>query len=61
VKFLGSTYQTHVHYPTDINLLYDAMRKIITLTGRWCEQKQVSAWRQHQHNVRHLMILSTFH
>jgi hypothetical protein len=49
--------ETHVHYPTDINLLYDAMRKIITLTGRWCEQKQVSAWRQHQHNVRHLKRL----
>ena len=49
--------ETHVHYPTDINLLYDAMRKIITLTGRWCKQKQVSDWRQHQHNVRHLKRL----
>jgi transposase, IS5 family len=49
--------QTHVHYPTDISLLYDAMRKIITLTGRWCEHKQVSDWRQHQHNVRHLKRL----
>jgi transposase, IS5 family len=49
--------ETHVHYPTDINLLYDAMRKIITLTGRWCGHKQVSAWRQHQHNVRHLKRL----
>ena len=49
--------ETNVHYPTDINLLYDAMRKIITLTGRWCEQKQVSDWRQHQHNVRHLKRL----
>ena len=33
------------------------MRKIITLTGRWCELKQVSDWRQHQHNVRHLKRL----
>jgi transposase, IS5 family len=49
--------ETKVHYPTDINLLYDAMRKIITLTGRWCEHKQVSDWRQHQHNVRHLKRL----
>ena len=49
--------ETNVHYPTDINLLYDAMRKIITLTGRWCKQKQVSDWRQHQHNVRHLKRL----
>ena len=49
--------ETNVHYPTDINLLYDAMRKIITLTGRWCEQKGVSNWRQHQHNVKHLKRL----
>jgi transposase, IS5 family len=49
--------ETHVHYPTDINLLYDAMRKIITLTGRWCELKAVSDWRQHQHNVKHLKRL----
>ena len=49
--------ETHVHFPTDISLLYDAMRKVITLTGRWCEHKQVSDWRQHQHNVRHLKRL----
>ena len=49
--------ETKVHYPTDINLLNDAMRKIITLTGRWREHKQVSDWRQHQHNVRHLKRL----
>ena len=49
--------ETKVHFPTDISLLYDAMRKIITLTGRWCEMKQVSDWRQHQHNVRHLKRL----
>ena len=49
--------ETHVHYPTDINLLYDAMRKVITLTARWCEQRQVSDWRQHRYNVRHLKRL----
>jgi len=49
--------ETKVHYPTDINLLYDAMRKVITLTGRWCEHKGITDWRQHQHNVRHLKRL----
>ncbi|MEQ1813348.1 MAG: ISNCY family transposase [Candidatus Nitrotoga sp.] len=49
--------ETKVHFPTDINLLFDAMRKIITLTGRWCELKAISDWRQHQHNVRHLKRL----
>ncbi len=49
--------ETNVHYPTDINLLYDAMRKVITLTARWCEQQGVSDWRQHHYNVRHLKRL----
>jgi transposase, IS5 family len=49
--------ETNVHYPTDINLLYDAMRKVITLTARWCEQRQVSHWRQHRYNVKHLKRL----
>ena len=49
--------ETHVHYPTDINLLYDAMRKVITLTAQWCDQQEVSDWRQHQYNVRHLKRL----
>jgi hypothetical protein len=49
--------ETNVHYPTDINLLYDAMRKVITLTARWCEQQEASDWRQHQYNVRHLKRL----
>ena len=49
--------ETDVHYPTDINLLYDAMRKVITLTAQWCERQEVSDWRQHQYNVRHLKRL----
>ena len=49
--------ETHVHYPTDINLLYDAMRKVITLTARWCDQHEMSDWRQHPYNMRHLKRL----
>jgi IS5 family transposase len=49
--------ETNVHYPTDINLLYDAMRKAITLTARWCEEQELSDWRQYQYNVRHLKRL----
>src|SRR4030066_37163 len=49
--------ETDVHYPTDINLLYDAMRKVITLTEQWCEEHDVSDWRQHAYNVRHLKRL----
>ena len=44
--------QTNVHYPTDINLLYDAMRKSIQLTARLSEAHGLSDWRQHLYNVR---------
>lgn len=46
--------ETDVHYPTDINLLFDAMRKIIELTARLCAEHGLSDWRQYACNVRHL-------
>ena len=49
--------ETDVHYPTDINLLYDAMRKVITLTARWCADVDVSEWRQYRYNIRQLKRL----
>ena len=49
--------ETDVHYPTDINLLYDAMRKIITLTAQWCDRHNLSDWRQHKHHLRNLKRL----
>lgn len=44
--------ETHVHYPTDINLLFDATRKTIELTKQWCEALGLSQWRQSAYNVR---------
>ena len=49
--------ETDVHFPTDINLLCDAMRKVITLTARWCDERGLSDWRQHAYNVRHIKRL----
>jgi hypothetical protein len=46
--------ETDVHYPTDINLLFDAMRKTIELTARLSAEHGLSDWRQHAYNVRHL-------
>ena len=46
--------ETNVHFPTDINLLYDAMRKVITLTAERCQTQGMSDWRQSAYNVRHL-------
>jgi hypothetical protein len=38
--------ETNVHYPTDINLLWDAMRKIVVLTAKECDRIGISEWRQ---------------
>jgi len=38
--------ETDVHYPTDINLLFDAMRKIILLIMALCDQLGLSGWRK---------------
>jgi hypothetical protein len=46
--------ETNVHYPTDINLLLDAMRKVIFLIGDLCEKEGLSDWRQYQYNYKSL-------
>ena len=49
--------ETDVHYPTDINLLFDAMRKVIALIAGVCELVGLSGWRQSKHNIRKLKKL----
>jgi hypothetical protein len=41
--------ETDVHYPTDINLLLDAIRKVVFLIGRECEELGITEWRQYRH------------
>ncbi len=50
-------FETNVHYPTDINLLFDAMRKSIFLTAELCKNNDLSSWRQAQHNVSQIKKL----
>ena len=49
--------ETNVHYPTDINLLYDAIRKVIQLTAQLSEKNQLSDWRQSVYNVKQIKRL----
>ncbi|SFM36558.1 ISNCY family transposase [Nitrosomonas communis] len=49
--------ETDVHFPTDINLLGDALRKAIMLTARWCESQRLNYWRQYRYNLRQLKRL----
>ncbi len=44
--------ETDVHYPTDINLLFDAMRKTIALTADYAQMTQLDGWRQNKFNIR---------
>jgi len=44
--------ETHVHYPTDINLLLDAIRKTIEISAELCQTHGLTDWRQSEFNQR---------
>ena len=44
--------ETDIHFPTDINLLFDAMRKIIVLIMTLCDNLGLSGWRQGIHILK---------
>ena len=44
--------ETDVHYPTDINLLFDAIRKVILLIMVLCDDLGVSGWRKGVYNLK---------
>jgi hypothetical protein len=46
--------ETDVHYPTDINLLFDAVRKTIETCAQLCRQEGLSDWRQSTYNLKQL-------
>ena len=43
--------ETEVHYPTDINLLWDAMRKLIVACGRVSYRQGLGGWGKYRHNL----------
>jgi len=49
--------ETHVHFPTDISLLFDAVRKAVSLTANLSNYFGFTLWRQSQHNLRQLKKL----
>lgn len=49
--------ETDVHYPTDINLLFDAMRKVIRLTHKLSRWHGMNTWRQYDYNIQQLKNL----
>jgi hypothetical protein len=46
--------ETDVHYPTDINLLLDAVRKVIALSADYVAMTGIGGWRQSAFNQRQI-------
>jgi IS5 family transposase len=44
--------ETNVHFPTDTNLLFDAIRKIVELTSRLCDTAEIPGWRQRKYIIK---------
>jgi transposase, IS5 family len=44
--------ETDVAFPTDIGLLFTALRKAIQLTQDICKKEGMNGWRQYQYNIR---------
>ncbi len=49
--------ETDVHYPTDVSLLWDAMRCLVRTTGRAAADHGVPGWRQWRHLTGNLKAL----
>ncbi len=49
--------ETDVHYPTDINLLFDAIRTVLLLITAVCAMAGIPGWRQSQHTTRKIKKL----
>jgi hypothetical protein len=51
--------ETDVHFPTDINLLLDALRKIIFIIMALCKENGITGWRKGMFNFRKIKRLFT--
>lgn len=48
---------SNVHFPTDINLLMDAMRKVVTLTAELADELEIGGWRKANYNLEKIRSL----
>ena len=44
--------KTDVHFSTDTNLLWDALRKIIQISAQLCQAHDLTEWRQSRYHLR---------
>ena len=50
--------ETCIHYPTESSLLFDGLRKIISLSVKLADSHGVSGWRQHTHLLKKVKKLN---
>ena len=48
---------TDVHFSTDINLLWDAMRKAVTIVMQLCDDFGFARWKKGRNNLRKVKML----
>lgn len=51
--------ETHVEYPVDINLLFDAVRKAIAIAAKLSAEQGLPGWRQGRHLIRQFKKIRT--
>lgn len=44
--------EKNIHFPTDLNLLWDSMRKCLDIIECWHEQATINGWRKVKNNTR---------
>lgn len=52
VKIDSYVLESNVHFPTDINLLYDAARKSLQLAARFAAEAQLPGWRKSRYVIK---------
>jgi len=50
--------ETNIHYPTESSLLYDGIKKIISMCLLLAEEHGISGWRQHAHLLKKVKKLN---
>jgi hypothetical protein len=50
--------ETDIHYPTESSLLYDGLRKIVSLSVLLADEHGISGWRQHEYLLKNVKKLN---
>jgi len=52
VQIDSYVFESNVHFPTDVNLLYDAARKSLQFASRLATEAQIPGWRKAEYHIK---------